>query len=320
MAQNYGLGRGLSSLIPQRKPASISVDEADKKITKPEADFNYFGTQAEKISGNAIATTIPKLLENNEIEIAKISPNPHQPRFYFDEIKLQELADSIKEHGIIQPIVVSKKADESFEIIAGERRFQAAKLAGLSKVPVVVRNVTEQQKLELAIIENIQRHDLNPVEEARSYQKLIDDFDLNQEEAAQKLGKSRSTVANKLRILNLPAEIQKALMESKITEGHAKAIMAIENIEKQKTLFELIMKSGLTVRQAENKTKEISVRTHSRVVSIDPEQKALEDNLSQALNTKVKLQKSGTGGKIVIEFYSEEELHNIAENIERIGK
>jgi ParB family chromosome partitioning protein len=320
MAQNYGLGRGLSSLIPQRKPASVSVDETNGKITKPEEDFNYFGTQAEKISSNAIATTIPKLLENNEIEIAKISPNPHQPRFYFDEIKLQELADSIKEHGIIQPIVVSKKADESFEIIAGERRFQAAKLAGLLKVPVVVRNVTEQQKLELAIIENIQRHDLNPVEEAKSYQKLMDDFDLNQEEAAKKLGKRRSTFANKLRILNLPVEIQKALMENKITEGHAKAILAIENPEKQKALFELILKGGLTVRQAENKTKEISVRTHSRIVSVDPEQKALEDNLSQVLNTKVKLQKSGAGGKIVIEFYSEEELHNIAENIEKIGR
>jgi len=330
MAQNYGLGRGLSSLIPQRKPASINADGVEKKIDKPEADFNYFGTRAERgdrdgaqlrssgveLRNDAIA---PKLLEDNEVEIAKISPNPHQPRFHFDEIKLQELSNSIKEHGIIQPIIVSRNG-EKFEIIAGERRFQAAKLAGLLKVPVVVRDVTEQQKLELAIIENIQRHDLNPVEEARSYQKLIDDFDLSQEEAALKLGKSRSTVANKLRILSLPVEIQKALMENKITEGHAKAILAIENSEKQKALFDLILKSGLTVRQTENKTKEVSVCTHKRLVSVDPEQKALEDNLSQALNTKVKLQKSGAGGKIVIEFYSEEELRNIAENIERIGR
>lgn len=327
MVQNYGLGRGLSSLIPQRKATSTNADEAEKKITKPEADFNYFGSRGERVSdvlsANAQKTTVPipsvKLLEDNEIEIAKISPNPHQPRFHFDETKLQELSNSIKEHGIIQPIVVSRNG-EKYEIIAGERRFQAAKLAGLLKVPVILRDVTEQQKLELAIIENIQRHDLNPVEEARSYQKLMEDFDLGQEEAAQKLGKSRSTVANKLRILNLPVEIQKALMEDKITEGHAKAILALENPEKQKALFDLILKSGLTVRQTESKTKEVSVRTHSRQVSVDPEQKALEDNLSQALNTKVKLQKSGAGGKIVIEFYSEEELRNIAENIERIGR
>jgi ParB family chromosome partitioning protein len=330
MAQNYGLGRGLSSLIPQRKPTSTNADEAEKKITKPEADFNYFGSRGEKLDGDGVRlrssgvelrsdVATPKLLEDNEVEIVKISPNPHQPRFHFDETKLQELSNSIKEHGIIQPIVVSRNGDK-FEIIAGERRFQAAKLAGLLKVPVIVRDVTEQQKLELAIIENIQRHDLNPVEEAKSYQKLIDDFDLSQEEAALKLGKSRSTVANKLRILTLPVEIQKALMENKITEGHAKAILAIENSEKQKALFDLILKSGLTVRQTENKTKEVSVRTHKRLVSVDPEQKALEDNLSQALNTKVKLQKSGTGGKIVIEFYSEEELRNIAENIERIGR
>ena len=326
MAQNYGLGRGLSSLIPQRKPIGTNTDGVENKINKPEADFNYFGSRGERVSGilsaNMQASTVSasKLLEDNEIEISKISPNPHQPRFHFDETKLQELSNSIKEHGIIQPIVVSKNKENGFEIIAGERRFQAAKLAGLLKVPVIVRDVTEQQKLELAIIENIQRHDLNPIEEARSYQKLIDEFDLSQEEAAVKLGKSRSTVANKLRMLGLSVEIQKALMEGRITEGHAKAILAIENPEKQKALFDLILKSGLTVRQTENKTKEVSVRTHKRLISVDPEQKALEDNLSQVLNTKVKLQKSGAGGKIVIEFYSEEELRNIAENIERIGK
>ncbi|HAI73845.1 MAG TPA: chromosome partitioning protein ParB [Candidatus Moranbacteria bacterium] len=307
MVQNYGLGRGLSSLIPQKT----------KKITEPEADFNYFGSKIEK--NNQEVASAQKLLEDNEIDISKIIPNPHQPRFHFDEIKLQELSDSIKEHGIIQPIVVSKKG-EQYEIIAGERRFQAAKLAGLSRVPAIIREVSEQQKLELAIIENIQRHNLNPVEEARSYQKLMTDFDLSQEEISVKLGKNRSTVANKLRILNLPVEIQKALMEDKITEGHCKAILAIENTEKQKALFDLILKNGLTVRQTENKSKEVSVRMHKRILNIDPEQKALEDNLSQALNTRVKLQKSGAGGKIVIEFYSEEELRNIAENIEKIGK
>lgn len=300
MAQNYGLGRGLSSLIPQKA----------KTINEPTAE-----EESEKLN----LKTFHNLSMNREIEISTIVPNPHQPRFHFDENKLKELADSIREHGIIQPIVVSKNIQGNFEIIAGERRFQAAKLVGLLKVPVIIREATEQQKLELAIIENIQRHDLNPVEEARSYQKLIDEFDLSQEEAAVKLGKSRSSVANKLRILALPTEIQKALMEEKITEGHAKAILAISSPEKQRALFDLILKNGLTVRQTETKTKEISVCMHKRSVSVDAEQKELENNLAQALKTKVKLQKNGAGGKIVIEFYSEEELRNIVDNIGKIG-
>ena len=307
MTKNYGLGRGLSSLIPQKS----------QRISEPDKDFNYFDPAAGRADDFSQPTYDRATIQ--EIEVGRIVPNPHQPRFHFDEQKLQELADSIKEHGIIQPIVASRNGD-GFEIIAGERRYQAAKLAGLERVPVIVRDVTEQQKLELAIIENIQRHDLNPVEEAKSYQKLMEDFDFNQEQLAVKMGKSRSAVANKLRILNLPVEIQRALMEGKISEGHAKAILALDSPEKQKTLFDLILKNGLTVRQTEDKTKEVSVRTHKRTVSLDPEQKALEDNLSQALNTKVRLQKSGSGGKIVIEYFSEEELQNIAENIEKIAK
>jgi ParB family chromosome partitioning protein len=313
MSQNYGLGRGLSSLIPQK----------NKKISEPESDFNYFGSaksskkENDAIEGGFLPENSSKLLEDREVEISRISPNPHQPRLYFDEIKLQELAESIREHGIIQPIVVSKNNDDFFEIIAGERRFQAAKLAGLSKVPIVIREVTEQQKLELAIVENMQRHNLNPIEEAKSFRNLMEEFDLSQEEAAKKLGTSRSAFANKLRMLNLPVEMQKALMEGKITEGHARAILAISDYEKQKALFDLILKSGLTVRQTENKTKEVFVRTHNRKINIDPEVKVLEDNLSQVLNTKVKLQKTGSSGKIVIEFYSEEELQNIVKNIDK---
>ncbi len=299
MSQNYGLGRGLSSLIPQ------------KKITEPEKDYNYFGAKP------------PSAAQNNqdnrsnvqEIEIIKISPNPHQPRLHFDEEKLRELSASIKEHGIIQPIVVTGKENQ-YEIIAGERRFQAAKLAGLQTVPVIVRDATEQQKLELAIIENVQRHDLNSIEEAKSYLKLAEDFDLGQEEIAAKMGKSRSAVANKLRLLRLPVEIQKALAEGKISEGHAKAILALENPEKQRALFEMIVKNNLTVRQVENKTKEISVKTHKRMINIDPEIKALEDGISGKLGTKVKISKSGNGGRIIIDFYSPEELNNIISKIE----
>ena len=305
MAQNYGLGRGLSSLIPQNK-------SNNKPISTPKDDFNYFGAKP-------VVNSIPTPNNNSssgvqEIEVIRIVPNPHQPRLHFQEDKLQELSDSIKEHGVIQPLVVTKNGNQ-YEIIAGERRFQASKMADLKTVPVIVRDATEQQKLELAIIENVQRHDLNVIEEAKSYLKLADEFDLSQEAVAQKMGKSRSAVANKLRLLHLPIEIQKALMEQKITEGHAKAILAIENPEKQRALFEMILKNNLTVRQTEDKTKEVSVKTHKRIISVDPETKAMEDDLSSKLGTKVKLAKAGSGGKIVIDYYSQEELNNILSKI-----
>lgn len=301
MSKNYGLGRGLSSLIPP------------KRINEPDKNFNYFGNVSIPINSQGEPAKDEK---NNikEIDIIKIVPNPHQPRINFDKEKLEDLAVSIREHGIIQPIVVSF-SEGQFEIIAGERRFEAAKLAGLQTVPVIVREVTDQQKLELAIIENIQRHDLNLIEEAQSYLKLANDFDLSQEEIALKVGKSRSAVANKMRLLKLPVEIQKALMENKINEGHAKAILAIENPEKQRAFFDLILKSGMNVRQAEEKTKEVSVRTHKRVINIDPEIKEVEDQLSAFLGTKVKMSKSKMGGRIMIEYYSKEELNNLLQKI-----
>ncbi|MFA6383273.1 MAG: ParB/RepB/Spo0J family partition protein [Parcubacteria group bacterium] len=301
MAQNYGLGRGLSSLIPPK----------NQKITEPKTDFNYFGA-GDKKSESAQQPVSSGGVQ--EIELMRIVPNPHQPRMNFDGERMQELAASIKEHGIIQPLVVTK-SENGYEIIAGERRFQAAKLAGLKTVPAIVRKATEQQKLELAIIENIQRHDLNPIEEAKSYVKLVTEFDLSQEAVAQKVGKSRSAIANKERLLKLPVEIQKALIENKITEGHAKAILAIDQPEKQRALFEMILKNNLTVRQTEDKTKEISVRTHKRVISVDPEIKRIEDMLAGTLKTKVKIAKSGDGGKIIVDYYSKEELNNILDKI-----
>jgi ParB family transcriptional regulator, chromosome partitioning protein len=326
MAQNYGLGRGLASLIPQKHK---SADQAGKKIDKPDEKFNYFGTSS--TPGNASQEN--KRAESGQqaqpgvdeaksgeklqdIEIFKIVPNPHQPRMDFDTEKLAELAESIREHGIIQPITVSKNEGQ-YEIVAGERRLQAAKLAGMKTVPAIVREASEQQKLELAITENIQRHDLNPIEEAKSYLKLVEEFDMSQDQVALKMGKSRSVVANKMRLLNLPVEIQKALISGKITEGHAKAILAIENPEKQRALFDLIVKNNLTVRQTENKTKEISVKTHKRTISVDPEMKQIEDEISQKLGTKVKLSKSGGGGRIIIDYYSQEELNGILDKINK---
>lgn len=313
MAQNYGLGRGLSSLIPQkRKPVSSSgsLDEAGKKIDRPEADFNYFGS----VSGSGAFKSGQESDDKHgrilEIDVNDIVKNPHQPRLKFDQAKLQELADSIKEHGIIQPIAVTKN-EGGYEIIAGERRFQAAKIAGLKKIPAIVKIADDQKKLELAVVENIQRHDLDPIEEARSYKKMAEEFALTQEEIAKKLGKSRSAVANKIRLLELSVEIQKALVEGKITEGHAKLLLAIPNPEKQRAFYELIIKNSLTVRQTEEKTKEIAVRHHKRNLERDPEIKNIENELSQAFGTKVKLSKAGSGGKIVIEYYSKEELENI---------
>ena len=322
MAQNYGLGRGLASLIPQKRK---SADEADKKINKPEKDFNYFGTSIDKKSDIAISKSTAKQVAvvsdenksgNNiqEVEIIRITPNPYQPRLSFSEEKLKELADSIKEHGVIQPITVTKN-NGSFEIVAGERRFQAAKMAGLKTIPVIIRDANEKQKLELAITENVQRHDLDAIEEAKAYKKLIDEFEMSQEEVASKIGKSRSAVANKIRLLNLPIEIQKALIFGEITEGHCKLLLAIENQEKQRALYEMIKKNNLTVRQTENKTREISVKTHKRTINIDPEIKQIEDELSGKLGTKVKLAKSGNGGKVIVEYYSREELNNIISHI-----
>jgi ParB family chromosome partitioning protein len=313
MSQNYGLGRGLSSLIPQKS----------KTISQPSDDFNYFGSAPKSPSGEPIGTAAASLknsgnFENNErgagvneISINDIVPNPYQPRTNFDETKLMELAESIKQHGIIQPIVASKNGRQ-YEIIAGERRFKAAKLAGLRNVPVIIREKPDdQKKLELAVVENVQRQDLDPIEEAKSYRKLSEEFDLSQEEVAKKLGKSRSVVANKLRLLELPIEIQRSLIEGKITEGHAKAILAIKNPEKQRALYELILKDNLTVRQTEGKTREISVKTHKRQIVVDPVVKREEEMIAQALGTKVKIKKSGGGGRIVIDYYSQEELNNI---------
>ena len=295
MAQQFGLGRGLSSLIPNKQPTGATSDDFSRRTISSSAE--------ESIRGDNFVI---------EVDVNQVIANPHQPRLQFDDERMENLAQSIKVHGIIQPLIVSKKGNQ-YELIAGERRFQAAQKIGLKKVPVIVREADELQKLELAIVENVQRHDLNPIEEGRAYQKLCDEFEMSQEEVSGKMGKSRSLVANKIRLLSLPIEIQKGLIEGKITEGHAKAILSIPNPEKQRALYEMILKSNLTVRQIEEKTKEVSVRSHQRHVTIDPQMKALENALVEILGTKVKISKAGDGGKIVIEYYSKEDLEALLE-------
>jgi ParB family chromosome partitioning protein len=299
MSQQFGLGKGLSSLIPNKQSAQISQDDFSKRV---------IGASDDPIRGDKYVI---------EVDVNQIVANPLQPRKNFDDEKLADLANSIKTHGIIQPLIVTKNGNR-YELIAGERRLQAAQLVGLKKVPVIIRDSSELQKLELAIVENIQRHDLNPIEEGKAYQKLIDDFDMSQEEVASKMGKSRSLVANKVRLLSLPVEIQKGLIEGKITEGHAKAILSIPNPEKQRALYELILKSNLTVRQIEDKTKEISVRPHKRQIAVDPQVKEVENALVEALGTKVKISKAGDGGKIVIEYYSKEDLESLLNKLAQI--
>lgn len=298
MSQKYGLGRGLSSLIPNAQPSTDNSEVAEF-IKKPLSEEDV-------IRGDKFVV---------EVDMNQIVPNPHQPRLHFDDAHLEDLANSIKTYGVIQPIVVTRNGSQ-YEIIAGERRFRASKLAGLKKIPVILREAGEREKLELAIIENVQRHDLNSIEEARAYQELMDAYHLTQEDVASKVGKSRSFIANKTRMLQLPVEIQKALMEGIITEGHAKAILALNNPEKQRALFDLILKSNLTVRQTEEKTKEVSVRSRYLKSSIDSGTREIQNRLVERLGTKVKIAKSGTGGRIIIEYYSDEDLQALIEKIQ----
>lgn len=309
-ARQSGLGRGLSSLIPKKKTQAI-------------ADANYFGSDGsesseEKTSGNFQQQKIADIALRSimEIGVDEILPNPHQPRQKFDQEKLEELSSSIKKYGIIQPIVVSRLDDGTYELVAGERRLKASKLAGLEKVPVIVKKVNEEEKMELALIENIQRHNLDVIEEARAYKKMQDYFNFTQEDIAKKVGKARSTVANTLRLLELPVEIQRAVIENKISEGHARTILSLGDVQKQMALFQLILKNQLNVRQTEDRAKEVSVSSHKRKIQEkDPEISEKEASMESAFGTKVRIKKSRMGGQIIIDFYSPDELSSIFNKI-----
>lgn len=250
-----------------------------------------------------------------EIELVRIVPNPFQPRKIFNQEALQELASSIKEHGVIQPLVVTRTG-ENFELVVGERRFRASQLAGMVKVPAIVKeSLHDQTKLEVALIENIQRQELNAIEEAQAYQRLIEKFNLTQEQVAQKVGKARPSVANTLRLLNLPAEIQRAIIEGKISEGHGRAILSLPDIEKQLLMYQQILEQGLNVRQVEARVRELVQRRKMDAVMPDPKLMAIETELRGKLGTQVKIQRQGRGGKIMIEFFSDEDLEDIIHKI-----
>lgn len=259
----------------------------------------------------------------SQLDINLIKPNPWQPRKIFKEENLDELAASIKEHGILQPLVVVPMPDGTYQLIVGERRLRASKIAGLVTVPVIIRDtMTEQAKLELALIENIQRNNLDPIEEATAFQQLIDAYNLTQDEVAQKMGKKRTTVTNTLRLLQLPLKIQRAVAEGVITEGHGRAILGVMGMEKQLALFDLVVAENLTVRQVEDKAREIMGRIKqvkaSKSTLVDAETLALESELRGKLGTKVRVQKTGETGKIMIEFFTKEEFDNFLSKINKL--
>jgi ParB family chromosome partitioning protein len=252
-----------------------------------------------------------------DVPLEQVYPNPYQPRKSFEQEALQELADSIKVHGIIQPLVVTK-TNQGYELLVGERRLRAAKLAGLASVPVVVKHdVSGEQKLEIALIENIQRRNLNPIEEARAYRRLLDEFKMKQETIAAKVGKSRPAVTNIMRLLTLPSEIQQALEKGSISEGHARALLALRSQEEQLLLFSEIMAGMLTVREVEAKVREMLGRPLRRrkYQPLPPEMQAVENSLRSKFGTNIKIQKRKEGARITIDCYSEEELQALLDRL-----
>jgi ParB family chromosome partitioning protein len=255
--------------------------------------------------------------------IEEILPNRSQPRKHFDESKLQELAESIKEKGILEPLIV-RRTDQGYELIVGERRWRAAQKAGLKEVPVVVKEAERREALEISLIENLQREDLNPIEAAEAFKYLTEEFHISQEDLSRRIGKDRTTIANTLRLLKLPVEIRNQLLQNRITSGHARAILSLESKEKQKELCALIIKKGLSVREAEALAKRWSEKpkkttpTPQRKGDLESQLNSLQDSLRKCLGTKVKITQKGKRGKIEIEYYSHQELERIVEAI--LGK
>ena len=250
------------------------------------------------------------------IKITDIEPNKNQPRKYFDKDALQLLADSIKEHGIIQPIVVAKAA-KGYEIVTGERRWRASRLAGLTEIPAIVREYSPQNLMEVALIENIQREDLNPIEEAAAYRSLMDEFDLTQEDISARLGKSRSTIANSLRLLSLEPELQKFVISGQISEGHARCVLSLSGTVIREFLINRIIEDGLSVRQAEKLAKDLASTGKTKpkkpetVTSIEIER--LRKSIEEKLGTKVKINHGAKKGKIEIEYYGNRDLDRLLE-------
>ncbi|MCX5918963.1 MAG: ParB/RepB/Spo0J family partition protein [Deltaproteobacteria bacterium] len=281
MTARQALGKGLGALIPEK-----GVPEGEGK----------------------------KALQQCGIE--EVQPNPFQPRKTFSDEQLQELVDSIREKGILQPLLVRRKID-GYELIAGERRWRAAQRAGLREIPILVRDVSDSEMLELSLIENIQRENLNPIEEAEAYKRLVEQFHFTQEEISKKVGKDRTTIANTVRLLRLPPEIKLSLAEGKITMGHARAFLSLDGVDKQKLLWKRLLAGGLSVRQTESLVKRLRTRSSPTPRRSNPEWSALVEELQRALGTKVRIVGKRKRGKIEIDFFSPDELDRIIELLRR---
>ncbi len=254
----------------------------------------------------------------SEVPIESIVPNPRQPRRVFSEAALQDLAASIREHGVIQPLLVRPAGASKYELIAGERRLRASKLAGRTTVPITIRSATNQTSLELALIENIQREDINAMECARAYRQLIDEFDLTQDQVATKVGKSRVAITNTLRLLKLPTRIQNAVFEGNITEAHARALLGFDNETHMIAVFDQVVEKGLTVKDVEKRAKSATRPTQKAAKApqfspgvSDPNNAALEEALSTFFGASTKIRKSEIGGELTIQFYSDDDLDRI---------
>lgn len=286
MATKKGLGKGLDIMIPE-----------------------HIMENKEKNNDNVSRETL--------IHISDIEPNKSQPRKRFDEDSLQELADSIKQYGVIQPLILQKR-DKYYEIIAGERRWRAARMAGLKEIPAIIKDYSPQEIVEIALIENIQREDLNPIEEAQTYQRLIHEFDLKQDEVAERVSKSRAAVTNSMRLLRLDERVQQMLIDEMLSSGHARAILPIEDVEKQFNTACKIFDEKLSVRETEKLVKQlINEKPHREVAATKEDEfiyRDLEEKIRNIIGTKVSIhKKQKNSGKIEIEYYSDEELERIVE-------
>lgn len=303
-AKKGGLGKGIDSLIPNKvsKPAEVSKEQVNVKNEK--------------------------VIEGVLVNINKVEPNREQPRKNFDEDALQELSESIKQFGVLQPLLVQDKKDY-YEIIAGERRWRAAKLAGIKEVPVIIKDLTDQEIVEIALIENIQRENLNPIEEAFAYKRLLTEFNLKQDEVAERVSKSRTAVTNSMRLLKLDEKVQQMVIDDMISTGHARALLGISDSEKQYVTAQKIFDEKLSVRETEKLVKKIQQEKDNPApkegAKIDPKMEAifhdLEEKMKAILGTKVAInQKDDKKGKIEIEYYSMEELDRIIDLLRTITK
>jgi ParB family chromosome partitioning protein len=289
-----GLGRGLGALIPQKPAAAPQPQAAASAVATAVAS----GTESDGRAG------APNVLQ---VRVAEIVANPEQPRAVFRHQELEDLMNSIREHGILQPLTVTRRPDGGYELIAGERRFRSAKMLGMETVPVLVREADLQDKLVLALIENIQREDLNPLEEARAYGRLLGEFGLTQEVVAKQVGKARSTVANIVRLLDLPKEVQEAIGAGIVPAGSARAMLSLPDAESQLAFFRKLVADRMTSREAEAGVR----RAVGRTTRKDPAVLAIEEQLRNALGARVEIKKRNGKGAVTICFYSDEEYADI---------